>query len=118
MKARTILLMTLLVAACHTGESPDLNRPETIEDVLGPINIPEDQEVVAEAEPEPEPTPEPAPTAVADSSSAGAPAQTITFDGVDADPTPTDKVKTQPPRPTLPSLELFGAGGRGGPGQR
>jgi len=73
-------------------------------------------------------TPEASPAAQPDSDLDPAPsearvdapagAETITFDGMDAPGGPEDEIQAAPHREPIESFELFGAGGRGGPGQR
>jgi hypothetical protein len=114
--AALALPLAIALGACASAEKTYASSPpNSVEAILGPVDLDDEMAPVLADEPEtPEAiatiTPEPTPTATT------AATQTISFDGPDADPGLSDEVSAPPKRPTLPALKLFGSGGRSGPG--
>ncbi len=116
------LALPLVLSSC--AHSSAREQGNSVEAILGPVDLEDEMgPVVNEPQPEPEPEelaaaepePQPEPVATADPAAEGA-TQSISFDGPDGEAGIADEVKPPPKRPTLPALELFGSGGKGGPG--
>lgn len=107
--ASTALASLLLLAAtlaCNPSETtvaPDRAGPETEHDGTpeSPDEIDDDADSTADAATDPAADPA---------------AQTISFDGMDAPGGPEDEIRVAPQREDIESFEIFGVGGRGGPG--
>ncbi len=117
------LALPLALSGCAHSSAQE--QGNSVEAILGPVDLNDEMgPVVNEPQPEPapqeelaaaEPEPEPEPVAAVDPAAEGA-TQAISFDGPDGEAGMADEVKPPPKRPTLPALELFGSGGKGGPG--
>lgn len=95
MPARLAFVLVALVGCGHTTAvgRPQARAPER----AAPVEVALAAPVEAEAK------------------AGGATAQVITFDGEDAEPEPATMVRSPPPRPKIPSFELFGTRSSDGP---
>lgn len=112
--ALVALALPLALGACATVGVQE--QGNSVDAILGPVDLNDEMAPVDKSHDEPADEPAPAAPVANATPKPDASTQSITSEGMDADPGVTTEVSAPPKRPSLPALELFGSGGRGGPG--